>query len=237
MDLTNNPLVANFEKVADVVADYKKEVTIALAAIVIGVIGFVGYRYYRASIERAAHEDLVVALNYFDTPVAKDPANKSKNLFGSQAEKWKEVAFRFNKAYEQNSSSSLAPMFLAYHSEALINLGEHAEAIRSLTEAVKRMPNVYLRGYFELKLKLLQMDSKDSAVVAQGVKGLQAIALNQKHSAHDQALYRLGQYQWINKKFKEAKSTWQQFMVKYGNEASLEPLVRDVRTKLNLVAV
>lgn len=237
MDYSSNPLVAAFERAADCVAKYKKEVAAALVAVVIGAIGFVGYRYYKTSVDRAAHEDFIVALNYFDTPIAKDSANKSKSLFGTYNEKWKEVAFQFNKAYERNSSSLLAPLFLAYHSEALINLGEHAEAIRSLTEAVKTMPNAQLRGYYELKLILLTMDSKDAAAVARGVEDLRKMAFNQKHIAHDQALYRLGQYQWINKKFKEAKSTWQQFMVKYGNESSLEPLVRDVRSKLELLAV
>lgn len=237
MDFTNSPIAEWFEKAADTVVVYKKVVIAGLLATAVAGASYAGYSYYRKRIQRAAHHDMVAALQYFDAPVIQDAKREGKLQFATEEEKWKEVATQFNEAYKRNASSTLAPMFLAFYSEALSNLGQHKEAIRSLTEAVNSIKDARLQEYYQLKLALLNLDSKDEAAHKQGLDMLQKIAFNQQHAAHDQALYHLGLYYWINKKFNEAKNYWQQFIVKYGNEQALEPFIHNVRTKLELIAV
>ena len=237
MDLLNSPLVEWFEKVIDSIAAYRSYIVVGALATSIAAVSYIGYGYYRKSIQQVAHHDLVAALRYFDAPVVAEAKQQNKLQFATESEKWKEVALQFNEGYKRNASSTLAPLFLAFHSEALINLGEFEEAIRSLTEAVTTMSDIRLQEYYHLKLALLKLDNKNDAYHKEGFDILQKIAFNQQHIAHDQALYHIGLYLWVNKKFDEAKNYWQQFMVKYGNEQALDPLIHDVRSKLELIAV
>ena len=218
----------------------KKEMALGLLFVAVMIAAFFGYRYHRRRTQIAAHHDFVHALKHYDAPVKKtaqyDPAKEIVE-FNNDQEKWQRVAELFAQGYDKNSGAGLAPMFLAFQSEALINLKKLDEAINVLKKSVISMSNKDVASYYEIKLALMQLDSTNKSARDEGLERLKGLTREQGTIAYDQALFNLGNYYWINKQFDEAKSYWQQFIVKFGNDRSLAPLVETVRSRLDLMAI
>ena len=101
-----------------------------------------------------------------ETPVKKD--EKMKVGFSSEQEKWQKVEEAFRLAYQQHSSSTLAPMFLAYQAMALVNLQKLDEAITTMKSAIKAMKSGAIKSFYEVTLSLMQIDSKNKLSKKQG---------------------------------------------------------------------
>ncbi len=227
------------ESFLNTVTKHKEKVIIgALVLVAIGV-GLWGYRSYQHRLQVDAHHDFMQALKYFQAPVQKDEKEVAPGTiaFKTENEKWAYVEEKFRKSFEQHRSTGLAPMFQAFRVEALLSLGKHEDAISVQKEALADLRDYSLKGYYEIKLSLMQLDSAIESNKTEGLERLKKTAYDQKHSAHAQALFYLGQYFWINKKFDGAKNYWQQFIVKYGNERTLDHFVDIVKEKLELIAV
>jgi tetratricopeptide (TPR) repeat protein len=238
MDASQNPLVQWLNKAFNLAKIHKNLViSISCGVLIFGLI-FVGYIYHKNNVEINAHRDFIQALEVFNASVKQISDKTPENItFATEKEKWESVSKQFYESYKDNKSSSIAPMFQAFQSEALINLGKLEEAISSLAKSIKDMPKGYLKEYYHVKYALMQLDSKDEKHNTEGLKTLEKFALNQKCLVHDQATYYLGLYFWITKKFDAAKNYWQQFLVKYGDSKHLESQIRFVRSNLDLVTV
>ncbi len=238
MDSLQNPLTEWFERLGDQVVKYKNVVIVVLVAAIAGGAGFVGYRYYRSNVQVAAHKDFMQALRYFDAPVKKEADVSADQLyFASAEEKWQKVAQVFKDGYNNNKSSDLAPMFQSFWAEALIKQGKLSEAIDELKGALNTMVSDDLKQLYSVKLSLMQLDSKNEQESNEGLERLKQIAYNTQNASHGLALYHLGMHAWTNKKFGEAKSYWQQFVVKFSDERALNDKVNVVKSKLDLIAV
>lgn len=237
MDLTNKSFRQLFDDAVEMVVTYRKHVLGGLGVLCLAGALMVGYHYHRNNIQRAAHRDLMDVLRYFDLPVGSPlPLNKEMK-FETDEQKWNEVARLFEVGYKKNASSTLAPVFLAFRAESLINLGKHEEAIICLTDTIQKIADKRIANYYELKLALIKLDTKNEVYHADGLACLEKIALNKEHFAQDQALYQLGLYFWINKKFDEAKNYWQQFIGKFGDKEDLAPMTNHIQSCLDLIAV
>ena len=201
-------------------------------------LALLGYIYHRNNIQVAAHRNFIKVLKAFNAPIAQTPSKVPDRItFVSENEKWESVNKQFSEAYENNKSSSIASMFRVFQGEALINLNKLDQAIDCFFEAIKIMPNGYLKEHYRMKLVLMQLDSKNKSQNIEGLKTLEQLALNHKSVVHDKALYYLGLYFWITKKFDAAKNYWQQFLVKYGDEKHLEEEIKLAKSKLDLVTI
>lgn len=225
MEHTKNPLVAWLHNAYDYVLKYKKEailiIGICLAFIALGI----GYSFYRSGVQKKAQKSFAHSLKFFDarvnTPESKqeDILDLDSELFTTEKEKWTKVEAEFKKGYQNNKSSGIAPFFLAYQSEALLNLGKLNDAIDVLKNAVKMMDSSSAKTYYEVKLALMKLDSGNSDMINEGLNTLKTISLEEKNSAHAMVLYRLGEHFWYAKNYNEAKNYWNQLILKYGKTA------------------
>jgi predicted negative regulator of RcsB-dependent stress response len=200
-----------------------------------------GYSYYKRVREEKAYRALVEALEYFDAPIKKDAAADQLTVLGKKEfrttdEKWQKTIDVLQKAYKNNSSSGIAPLFLAYQSEALISQGKLGDAVKMLREALTEMSSGPVKSYYEIKLALMLIDAKTNESISEGLKILEKFSLDDKNASNDAALYQLGEYYWNNKKFKEAKNYWNQLLLKYGKQEKYSsPWVSVAKEKLRLI--
>lgn len=123
---------------------------------------------------------------------------------------WSTVETACKRAYDEYSNSKLAPYFLAYQAEALVKQNKDDEAITVMTQMIQSMPkNSPLYYVYSTKLALMQIDSNQTAVHAQGLKQLEELAADTKNKQRDEALYYVGLYYWQLNDQVKAKESWQ----------------------------
>lgn len=240
MDILKDPIAVVLEKSQKYIVENKKQVLIAVA-IFVGFVGIISwYLVTRGQIQVNAHKDFVHAMESFQAPVVgKEVASVSFDTkeFKTKEEKWQKVEELFKRGYEKNKSAGLAPIFLAYQSEALLNQGKNDQAISILKKSIDILSSKEVKSYYQIKLALMQIDFADKKVQADGVDLLKELAVDDKSIAHDRALYYLGDYYWHNKKFEDAKNYWNQLNLKYGKSAKKPSyFVNKAKSKLKLIS-
>jgi len=183
----------------------------------------IGYLFYKAGLQKRAQKDLVKDITILQAPV-HTPDMKSEALkldsefFTSQEEKWTKVLQNFESSYQKNKSAGIAPMFLAYQAEALINLGKIDNAVQVLKKLVEISPESVAKSFYKVKTALVGIDSDNKELEKNGLENLRYIALDSQNAVQPMALYYLGQYYWFVKNFDEAKNYWNQLILKYGKK-------------------
>lgn len=158
---------------------------VALAIVLLAGLAYMGYKYHYRGVQRAAQKDFAQAMQTYNEAVTGQA--KKENI-------WNEVEFAFKTGYEQNKSSSFAPFFLAYQSEALLKLNNKEEAYKVLTQAIDSMKSKSPFSYFyQVKQALMQIDMNQEE---NGVKHLQNLANDTNNQFTDLANYYLGEYYW-----------------------------------------
>jgi len=220
MDALHTKVSTWFDIVIEKIVRYKKQVLIGVLALIVAIVGLIGYSYYREWVQAAAYKDLIEALRYYDAPVAsgKTVITDQTIEFGSDTDKWKKVEEVCGRCYSKHSSAGIAPMFQAYQAEALAQQGKTEAAITLLESAIGRLPSPAMKNFYALKLSLMKMDSDKDAVQKEGLLALKKIATETGNYAHEAGLYYLGYYFWNQKDYAQTKNYWQQLMVKYGSK-------------------
>lgn len=157
----------------------------AIGLAVVLLIGgtYTGYKYYYKGIQRVAQRDFSQAMQTYNEAI------------GGQAKKeniWTEVEFAFKTGYQQNKSSTLAPFFLAYQSEALLKLNNKEEAYKVLTQAVDSMKSPF-SYFYQVKQALMEIDMNQ---LDKGVKHLESLANDIHNQFADLANFYLAEYYW-----------------------------------------
>jgi tetratricopeptide (TPR) repeat protein len=108
---------------------------------------------------------------------------------------WAEVEMAFNSGYNQFSSSTLAPFFLAFQAEALVRQGKLEDAIQTMKMMLAVLPkrSPFL-GIYATKKALMLIDSSDEAQKKEGLEELIRVADDTNNGNRDMALYYLGNY-------------------------------------------
>jgi hypothetical protein len=176
---------------------YGRYVLIILVALGI-ILGIrMGYRWYDIKRNEAAQRAFSQAVAQFD---------KAQQ---APVDMWGEVAMAFKLGYEQHSSSSLAPYFLAFQAQALLRQGHYREALDLLDSVEKQgTPTPFARLY-TIQKTLIKLDQEDTDTQEQGLQELLAIAQDAKNKYRDEALYYLGFYYWSRGDLVRAKAEWQ----------------------------
>lgn len=224
MEQLRNPLIEWFYKIIDFAIARKRKLIIGAAILVSALVFSIGYVYYKNKLQERAHKSFVRALKIYDAKIGA----KSENMldvdfksFSTPEEKWTAVTNVFKEGFENYKSAGIAPFFLVYESEALLNLGKVDESIEVLRQALNLMGKKNAAySYFNIKLALMLIDTKKQELEKEGIEVLKEIAHDSKNSANDLALYRLGEYFWFAKNYDEAKNYWNQLNVAYGKKSA-----------------
>jgi len=169
-----------------------------MMAVLLGVAvgGFYLYKYYIYNKQATAQKVLSECLIEYE---------RAAGGMGS----WYDVEVALEMGYEQNTGSKLAPYFLAYKADAMLEQGKKQEALAVLQEALEKIsPKDDLYGLYAVKLALMKLDNPDSK--KEGLQSLEDIA-EKDGSGKTGALYNLGLYYWQNN-IEKAKGYFEQLV-------------------------
>ncbi len=172
----------SFDAIMTFIERYKT--VLLIAGVVVGVaIG--GGVYWHLS--RTKHQELAQATL---SEVLNETIRAQQN-----AELWPEIEVAARTGYQQYSSTSLAPYFLAVQADALIQQNKHADALSLMREALnslsERSPLYFL---YATKQARIMLDSEDENTQTQGLEKLISISKNNNNLQKDETLYYLGSY-------------------------------------------
>jgi hypothetical protein len=126
-------------------------------------------------------------------------------------ERWQDVEVLLDAVYSQNSHSYLAPYFLMYKAQIMLEKGESVELAREeVNKALRLIPfDTPLYNLFLLKQIKMGLDcSKQSDAYDDALMSLHVLAGAPQRYMHQEAVYLLGLYQINNGKIAEAQETW-----------------------------
>ena len=125
-------------------------------------------------------------------------------------ERWQDVEVLLDAVYSQNSHSYLAPYFLMYKAQIMLEKGESLElATEEIDKALRLIPfDTPLYNLFLLKRIKMGLDSEQADVRDEALMELQSLAKAPQRYMHQEAVYLLGLYQINNGKIAEAQETW-----------------------------
>lgn len=156
-----------------------------------------GYHWHTNRVNAAAQQAFSSAMEHF---------SKAQS---SKTDMWADVAAEFKMGYEQHSSSSLAPYFLAYQAQALLQQGNRHEAITVLETAIKDMSSSSpLFSIYKTQKALIKLDSEDGHMREHGLQELIALSQDTKNQHRDEALYYLGLHYMNSGNIAQAQIEW-----------------------------
>jgi len=184
--------------------------TIIVCIIALGTVGgYYGYQTYIEGREMRAYEAFVEVTHAYRQAQENSlrsmfPGSKSENLENL----WKDVEVLADAGYNANSSSYLAPFFLSYKANVLLEQGKPVdqayEYMKQALSKVSKRSDFY--DVIKLKTAKLACDCSEESVRAQGLKDLQALAEDQTSTAYLEALYTLGVYYLVHNEIEKAKA-------------------------------
>jgi tetratricopeptide (TPR) repeat protein len=111
------------------------------------------------------------------------------------AELWPEIEVAARTGYQQYSSTSLAPYFLAVQADALIQQNKNSEALVLMNESLSKLSQSSpLYFLYATKQARVMLDSEDEQVKTQGLEQLISLSKNNNNLQKDETLYYLGSH-------------------------------------------
>ena len=108
-----NPFVEQLDAMLDRMITYKKQLLLGVCIVGAGIVGIIGYSYYKTWTNVSAHKAFVAALKYYDGMVRQgQPSHVDSEgaFFANEQEKWEATARVFKDGYAQHKHAALAPM-------------------------------------------------------------------------------------------------------------------------------
>lgn len=178
---------------------YIRYALFGIAFAVLGGFAFVGHGWYVASRERAAEKDLSAYVSQY------------YNAFNNPEAAWGQVASLFEVGYMQHSSSLLAPYFLAYQADALLQHGNVDQAIEVMQQVLKKLPESSpFYALFRMKYNLIILDQPEHPETQAALIALHEIGSDKTNTIFEAALFYLGRYHFVHNNVQEAKEVWQE---------------------------
>ncbi len=237
MDFSLGSLMNWFENAVSWITENRQRVIAGISGICMMAIGVGIYHYYANKTKAAAYKDFSALMQMVSEP-AKVTGTGGEDLKASvELQKWERVEKLAQSHYNSYKGVGLGAAFLAVRADALDVLGNTAEAVKTMRQAVSAMGVAPIRECYEVKLALMLMDQTSDTEKKEGYDMLIRIGNNPKHMAHDRALYYLGEYAWIQRNFTDAKNYWQQLVIKYGSDRTGNELAEKAKHRLELLAV
>ena len=218
---------------------HQQLLTVTASGVIVLSLAIFGYVYYKNRVRACAYKDFMAAIQYYDGTVKGKKASSNYpgiKQFESENDKWVQTEQVFKQGYQSYKNTELAPVFLAFQAEALLNLGKVAQALELLKDVVSKVKSEEIKDSYKIKIALINMDNKDEKIQNEGLTQLIAIANNDNSVANEIALYQVGSYFWNQKKYNEAKNYWQRLLVKTtAKSGQMSVFAGEVREKLSLI--
>jgi tetratricopeptide (TPR) repeat protein len=158
----------------------RRQMTLLFVAVLLLGLSWVGYRYYRSTVERAAYKELAESIDEYTKVTA----------YATDETKLVDVERAFAAGAEQHRSSVLYPFFVVFQADVLIRQGKLAEGASLLDKAVGAMDRQHPLYYlYALKAALVKIDTKDAALEKKGRDELTSLSSNVANPLQDMALY------------------------------------------------
>lgn len=184
----------SFDALMSLIERYKA--VLLISGIVIGLAVGGGVYWY---IARTNQQELAQAAL---SEVLNETVRAQQN-----AELWPEIEVAARTGYQQYSSTSLAPYFLAVQADALIQQNKNNEALALMKESLAQLSQTSpLYFLYATKQARVMLDSEDEKVKTQGLEQLISLSKNYNNLQADETLYYLGSY-YINSGEKEKAIT------------------------------
>jgi tetratricopeptide (TPR) repeat protein len=178
-------------------AQYMPYVAITALALLAAWLMMFGYRWYNARRDMAAQYAFARAMEQF------------AQAQHTKTDSWAYVESAFKFGYEQHSSSNLAPYFLAFQAQALLNQGKQQEALDLLNKTIAMIPTSSpLISLYKTKKALVMIDSQDQTQHDAGLQELISMAHDAKNRYRDEAMYYLGLYYASLGDVEHARAEW-----------------------------
>jgi predicted negative regulator of RcsB-dependent stress response len=236
-------VVSFFSRLGDSMVVYRRELLIAVCAVIVTLAGIAGYRSYRYAAEVSADRAMAEIRKYMNAPVGKPeelPAARALGdvSFATQADKQNKVISLLRAAYTDHRRAGIAPLFGGMLADGLYEQGNVEEALRVLDEVIVAMSDKNMRALYELRRAVVYLESDDEGKREKGASELYRLAEQENTAAQQIALYYAGYYHWSIKQFSEAKNYWSQLTLKYGtkdDERRLSFWVDQAKQRLKLI--
>jgi hypothetical protein len=204
---------------------YIKIALFSIALLIVAAKAFFLYHWYVEYREQSAQKMLAQSLKEY-----------YKAAKTNSVEDWDAVAALCKVGYEQHANSYIAPYFLAYQAEALIQQHKLKDALPVLEQVFlimsEKSPLFFL---FKLKYALVHLDIPQYTQT--GLQELIELARNEKNPYHDTALFYLGNYYWVQDQMQEAKKVWQELIdTHWQQHMNPSPWVGLVQEKLKQIS-
>ncbi len=177
---------------------YAREIFAGIAVVCVGIMCWYGFSWYKVRQNQRAHIGLSFCIEAYHKAQLEEGADFSSAIQ------------LFRDGYAIHGSSSLAPFFLVYEADILLQQGNRHDAIPVLKKAVETLGNSPLAYLYKTKHALVMMDSNETDIKQQGLDALLALAREPKNQYSDNALYFLGRYYAVNNQRDEARMIWQE---------------------------
>lgn len=212
-----------------------------MALILLLLVGGFGYQSYSKSCQMRAHKSYIDVMRVVNSEVATKKEAKTTDFFESQAEKDAAVVAASELFLKEHGSSGLAASVLGFSARALNGLGKKEEARTKMHLAEKASSSKDLKKVYAFSGALMDLDSGEESVKAQGLACLKELSEDESSSMCDAALYYLGLVHWNEKNYSEARLAWGHLIVLADNKKTAagtdvrSPWVNEARDKLSLI--
>ena len=124
-----------------------------------------------------------------------------------QATNWNSIAKMFEDQYQENKNAYIAPYFLLFKADALIQAGDTQNACVVMEQTTKEAQSQPLLPLIALKQYLLELDSLDQERQEQAIEKMRELGADISNIYADAALYHLGRYFLVKNRIDDARAT------------------------------
>lgn len=200
---------------------YIRALVIVAVVALAGGLSIFGYRWYRLNQEERAQETFSACMNEYEK------AERDEKL-------WPNAELVFRQGYQENSSTAIAPHFLAFQAEALSRMSKPQEARVAMEKAASLLSsNSPVYHMYKTKYALMMLDDADATVAQKGLALLIQQADDETNANRDMALYYLGLYYLENDELQKATTEWNR-LAQVTSQAPESPWAQLVLEKTNI---
>lgn len=167
------------------------------------IFGFFGYRWYHQRLAQQAHKDLAEHIESYNKALSLNNPN------------WDTLEQAFSVGAQRYKRSALAPYFLAYQAQVLVEQQKVGQAVELLNKVIVQMSEkAPLYNYYALKRALLKLDTQNETVKKEGESELAKLAQSKDIAVRDMALYYRGIDALTNNNKQLAQDSWNELINK-----------------------
>ncbi|MBM3894554.1 tetratricopeptide repeat protein [Candidatus Dependentiae bacterium] len=180
---------------------------------ILSVLGYFAHQAYKVSVEEEAHKAFLSVTRVVGAEVSAEAKKNPEKLLVAQQQKNEALLAAADLFLNQHSGSAYAPAVHGFIARAYESMDKHEEARNHFLAAKKACASTDLKNVYGLSVALMDLDSKDEGIRAQGVSELKDLCADESSSVCDAALFYLGEYFWKLQNYQEARLWWGQLIV------------------------